>query len=1265
MKPIARSGGRSAVASAAYRAAEKLTNERDGLVHDFRAKQGVEHTQILLPKGVDVQWAKDRSTLWNAAEFAEGRKDARVAREFEIALPHELSAVRRLGLTRAFARDLANRYGAAVDFAIHVPPAGTGLSSSVGATDAISATDVTGTGDIRNVHAHIMMTTRRITREGLGEKTVLERENKWLLSNGLPTSQMQLCDIRQSFEDMANEHLAQAGLDIRIDHRSHVERGLEIEPTQHMGVHAAQMDRLKKDVSRTRLDGGAGQRNFKTIQDKPEQVLALITAEKSVFDRHDVARILHRYVNDDVVGFQNIFAKVMACPALVELRPEQIDTANGGITLARYSTREMVEVETGLSDAARCMNQAKSHAVDRRHVDHAIERQNDAIQKNFQRNNAQRARQDQMPGDKLNQRLVAPGLSGEQEAAIRHVTGPGRIAVVVGYAGAGKSTMLSAAREAWQAQGFTVRGAALSGKAAEGLEESSGIRSRTLASWEMGWQNPHGSNRSQLSRDDVLVIDEAGMVGSRLLARFIGQAERAGAKIILVGDHEQLQAIGAGAPFRAIAERIGHTELSQIRRQRHDWQRDASKLFATHQTAGGLAAYYQRGDIRFNEDGTAARAELVRDYLADRECHPAATRVVMAHRRADVRALNSAIRAALQERGELAGSDESGAAEDRSVLGREIAFQTNDGKRNFARGDRVVFLENNRDFGIKNGTLGTVESVEYDRYGPGAGPMMHVLPDGRQNSVRVSMMEYQAIDHGYATTIHKNQGATVDRAFVLASATMDRHLTYVAMTRHRDSARLYVDGHEFIDRRAGRLVAHGRAPYEHNARNRDSYYVTLNTKGGRKHTVWGVDLERAMTQAALLTGAWIGLECTGSQTVQLPDGKIAQKNSWKVTGADELAFGQLQKRLSRSGAKETVLDYTCDFAGRRGIVMESGVHGHIEPDHGLAFSRKAAGGRTTQAIELKGEDSVLKNPAVDLAPDWAQRAREAREPDDHCITRPEATGPAPAGITAGQRERDPEAQDPHARSGPLIPAITRYDRSIEDIAREKALPVFDQDWRAVETMAGLVYRNPGETTSSLRAAAIAREGHGEVIGEQLANKPEQFGELRGKAGILGDNKERRQARQHARSLAEHVNSSIRTWQRRLGEERQAEEWQRINRDCVAVPDLTPQSAEILAQVDAIPTAERNSWIDQLRSTQQGMTALKEAEAIGQALHRRFGRTDPRDFDMALERHPGLSRQAGHIRSVARIVERTCLAEMTRDYTLRQELTKSKGLGLSR
>ncbi|NKL24212.1 Ti-type conjugative transfer relaxase TraA [Rhizobium leguminosarum] len=936
MKPVSRASGRSAVASAAYRAGERLTNERDGVTHDFTQKQGVEHAEIVLPQGVDAEWAKSRERLWNAAEFAESRKDARVAREFEIALPHELTADQRLELTREFAQDLANRYGAAVDFAIHKPH------------DA---------SDVRNHHAHLLMTTRQVTEQGLGEKTYIERENKWLLKNDLPTSHMQLRDIRQSWESHANQHLAMAGHDVRIDHRSHQERGLELEPTEHMGVHSTQMQRRGHDVSRGRIDEDAAKRNAELIREKPEQVLSIVTNEKSVFDRHDIARTLHRYTNDDAQTFQNAFAQVMASQALVELQPERTNSETGEIELARYSTREMVDIENAMADRAEVMKDARSHGVDRHHVDRAIDKQDAAIRASTNDPSA--------------------GLSDEQRRAIEHITGPERIAAVVGYAGAGKSTMLSAAREAWQAQGYTVHGAALSGKAAEGLEESSGIQSRTLASWDMSWQN----ERRTLGRGDVFVIDEAGMIGSRQLGRFVNEVEARGAKIVLVGDHEQLQAIGAGAPFRAIAEQIGHAELSEIRRQRVDWQREASVAFATHRTAEGLAAYRDNGNIRLSETKDEARSEIVRDYLADREQRPEGTRVAMAHRRADVRAINDEIRSALQERGELARADVQGeGAERREGLGPALTYQTNDGKREFAPGDRLVFLENDRDLGVKNGMLGTVEAVE-----PNA---IQVRLDGRSaepgeetGHISIPVKDYQAFDHGYATTIHKNQGATVDRAYVMASGTMDRHLTYVAMTRHREGVELYAGMDEFADRNAGRLVEHGTAPYQNDPKNRDSYFVTLENDRGQKHTVWGVDLERGMREAAPEIGDRIALEHRGSETVRLPDGTTAERNAWKVHDGDELAYAQLEKRLSRSGVKETTLDYTRDFAERRGIGEQFGVRSEIELAPGQKREHEASSLALPSVRAVQDRSSSERSAYEERTPSRAGPGRSGEDPE--------------------------------------------------------------------------------------------------------------------------------------------------------------------------------------------------------------------------------------------------------------------------------------------
>ena len=730
MKPLCRTQGRSAVAAAAYRAGEVMTNTRDGVVHDYTGRRGIDHAEIVLPQAVaGAGWAGDRGSLWNAAEVAEKRSDARTAREFILALPHELDDAQRLELTREFAQGLADRYGAAVDVAIHQPHEGK---------------------DLRNRHAHLLMTTRQVLPRGFGEKTQLEWDNKRLLSQDLPTSHLQLRTIRQEWEEQTNRALGRAGHDIRVDHRSHSERGLEIEPTQHVGVHATGVVRRGGAVERRRIDPAAASRNAVRIRERPEEVLTIITGEKSVFDRHDIARALHRYI-DQPTAFQTAFAKVMASPALMELQAERRDARGTVVELARYTTQAQFQIERDMALRADRMAASTGSGV-------AAAVQAARTEMSLANNSR---------------------LSDEQREAVRHVCGSAQIAAVVGLAGAGKSTMLAAAREAWESGSGERRvlGAALAGKAAEGLEQSAGIPSRTLASWELSWKRGH----DLLKRGDVFVIDEAGMVSSAQLARFVAAADQAGAKLVLVGDPEQLQPINAGAAFRAIADRVGFIELEGVRRQTEAWQRQASVDFGRNRTAQGLAAYADHGAVRFEADRDQARAAIVRDVVQDMAMNPESSRIVLAHRRVDVRALNDDIREARQERGELVN---------------EAAFPTHDGDRHFAAGDRLVFLENDRKLGVKNGMLGTVERADEGalrvRLDPSEGK-------GPGRLVEVDAESYRAVDHGYATTIHKSQGATVDRAFVLASESMDRHLAYVGMTRHRTAVTLYAARDEFRD----------------------------------------------------------------------------------------------------------------------------------------------------------------------------------------------------------------------------------------------------------------------------------------------------------------------------------------------------------------------------------------------------------------------------------------------------------------------------------
>jgi ATP-dependent exoDNAse (exonuclease V) alpha subunit len=227
LKTFGRSSGSSAVSAAAYRAGERIRDERSGKTYDHSDREDVLHKEIILPgqfDADDMAWAKDRGNLWNAAESAETRKNARVAREYLVALPVELSPERRVDLVRDFSRELVERYRFALDVTIHAPRVFPG-------------------SDPRNFHAHLLATTRELTTEGLGPKTTLEWNDANRRDAGLGPAIDELLHVRRRWAAAANEALQGAHLDARIDHRTLQAQGIDREPLPRIPRAAFEMER--------------------------------------------------------------------------------------------------------------------------------------------------------------------------------------------------------------------------------------------------------------------------------------------------------------------------------------------------------------------------------------------------------------------------------------------------------------------------------------------------------------------------------------------------------------------------------------------------------------------------------------------------------------------------------------------------------------------------------------------------------------------------------------------------------------------------------------------------------------------------------------------------------------------------------------------------------------------------------------------------------------------------------------------------------------
>ncbi|MES0042262.1 Ti-type conjugative transfer relaxase TraA [Mesorhizobium sp. M0091] len=719
VKVIGRKAGSSAVASAAYRSASRLRDERIDRSHDFSAKRGVVHSEVMLPEDAPDAW-NDRERLWNDVEAFEVRKDAQLAREVEFALPRELSQAQGIELARDFVQVEFVSKGMVADLNVHWDRAEDGSPKP---------------------HAHVMLTMRSVDENGFGSKVrdwnATQMVERW----------------RERWAELANERLAELDIDARIDHRSLEAQGIALEPQTQIGAPAQRIEGsglAAGDIEsdRAELHREIARNNGARIIADPSVALDAITHQQSTFTRKDIAKFAHRH-SDGMEQFNEVVAAISNAPDLVELGKDRRAED-------RFTTRQMIETEQRLHRAAERIDLDERHTVSDAHREAALARA------------AQRG-------------LV---LSGEQIDALDHITNSRGLGVVVGFAGTGKSAMLGVARQAWAAAGYEVRGAALSGIAAENLEGGSGISSRTIASMEHSW----GQGRDLLTARDVLVIDEAGMVGTRQLERVLSHAADAGAKVVLVGDPQQLQAIEAGAAFRSIHERHGGVEIGQVRRQREDWQRDATRDLASGRIGAAMSAYDGKGMVHQAATRDEARNDLVERWDRDRQAEPEASRIILTHTNDEVRALNKAAR----ERMRIAGD-----------LGDEVQVNVERGARAFASGDRVMFLRNERGLGVKNGTLGIVEEVSTQSM------TVHTDDD---RSVRFDLKDYAHIDHGYAATIHKAQGMTVHRTHVLATPGMDAHGSYVALSRHRDGMDLHYGGDDFSTReRLDRTLSRDRA----------------------------------------------------------------------------------------------------------------------------------------------------------------------------------------------------------------------------------------------------------------------------------------------------------------------------------------------------------------------------------------------------------------------------------------------------------------------
>ena len=475
-----------------------------------------------------------------------------------------------------------------------------------------------------------------------------------------------------------------------------------------------------------------------------------LTQSQSVFREKDVVRELA------VASMGKLSAQEILELFKTARREEQI------ITLARdksgklvFTTREMIDVEKKMIGHLENLTGKRQHGVD--------------------------------PVAALNQRKF---LSDEQKHSIQAACGKSAIVIIQGRAGTGKTTMLSAVNESYSAAGWQVQGISLAGQAAQNLEQHTGIKSQTIAAWQRQSEGGELAQGQRLNNKTVLVVDEAGMVGSRQMAAILEKADTAGAKVILIGDERQLQPIEAGGALHSLDRRLAqlNTEASScmedIKRQREEWMREIVKQAAQGHIEEALKELDKRGQVEIYSSATQAREKLVSDYLEKNASAQAQKEsIILTNHKSDAHTINQAVREKLQEQGRVGEN--------------RLEVDNGQNKIALAEGDRIMFTRNDYNLDVRNGQRGTViEARERTQ-------TIKVEMDNKQNKT-INVEKYDHLDYGWASTTHKAQGITVDRAYVYMHTQepmASQQSTYVQISRSREETKIYAaQGEKSIER---------------------------------------------------------------------------------------------------------------------------------------------------------------------------------------------------------------------------------------------------------------------------------------------------------------------------------------------------------------------------------------------------------------------------------------------------------------------------------
>lgn len=687
---VSRSTGGNACRKASYNQRETIRCGSTGELFSFKDHGGNVHHEILLPTGVDEKF-KNSSVLWNEVERCEKRKDSQVQKEFVLALPDdkEVSLQDRIELSRRFINEHFVEKGLGVQLDIHEPHE-----------------------DEKNWHAHLLVTTRRFSQDGLTFESTKARDLDPTIRKGFVVE----ADVwGELWRDAQNAYFEEKGYDLRVD-------PISILTQEHLGP-----VRMRHHMNEAIERSHALQQANDLLSKEPSHIIKALTRNKAVFSERDINAFLNKHVA--VEGQSHVFEGVLNHSGLLPLYDKET-----GQKTSYFTTHEVRAEEEKLIRFA------------------------DKIARN--------------PAPVLSSDSIAKGLEGrafseEQHKAYELCTQSGEaLSLIQGRAGVGKSYVLNSIRMAHEEEGYRVLGLAPTHKVAADLREN-GFEAKTCHNFLFSYKN----NRDTLNSNTLVVVDEAAMLGTEISMELFHVIKTTGAKLILVGDDRQLSSVERGGIFRTLTERYESVELNEVRRQTINWQKAISEDLSKGDITNAVNLLQTHKCIDWQETKEEALTSLLKSWEKDSLTQPHGTRQILAQRNVEVDALNQGARDILRGQGRLGEV--------------ELTCSTTRGKMDFAVGDRIQLTKTDKSQDLYNGNFGFIEEINAEH------KTLTVSFDNGEKKT-INPQAYDGLRHGYASTVYKAQGATLDHVYVLHSSATNQATNYVALTRQTKSLSLYV-----------------------------------------------------------------------------------------------------------------------------------------------------------------------------------------------------------------------------------------------------------------------------------------------------------------------------------------------------------------------------------------------------------------------------------------------------------------------------------------